>query len=150
MEKLDIKSFFKNYIFNNFHLKILSLFVAFLLWLNISAKEVKRVEVISRVAVKNPPKNLIIEKIEPAQVKIILEARRVYLASAPSTNIEAYIDGSKLKAGENEMPVLIDKLSLNENISIVSINPDSVVVVVAKPKPPKQEKKQNPRGRRRR
>jgi len=139
MERIDIKSFFKKYIFNNFHLKILSLFVAFLLWLNISAKEVKRVEVVSRVYVKNPPKNMIIEKIEPPQVKIILEARRVYLTSVPSTHIQAYVDGSKLKNGENKLPVLIDKISLNENISIVSIIPDNVIVVareIKEKKPP--------------
>ncbi len=141
LEKIDIKAFFKKYIFNNFHLKILSLFVAFLLWLNISAKEVKRVEVVSRVVVKNLPENMIIDKMEPRRVKIILEAKRVYLASVPSTHIQAYIDGSILKKGENEVPVLVDKISLNENISIVSIIPDNVVVIVKEKKKEKKSKK---------
>jgi len=143
MERIDVKDFLKKYIFNNFHLKILSLFVAFLLWINISAKEVKRVEVISKVYVRNLPKGLIIEEIEPQEVKIILEAKRVYLTSVPSTQIQAYIDGSRLKPGKNEVPVLVDKLSLNENIGIVSITPDNVVVIVKKEKKKRKRKNRN-------
>ncbi|HHG74010.1 MAG TPA: YbbR-like domain-containing protein, partial [Persephonella sp.] len=55
----------KDIVLNNLHLKILSLLVAFLLWLNITSTQKTRFEFFSEVKILNVPKGILIEKVEP-------------------------------------------------------------------------------------
>ncbi|MDQ7054996.1 MAG: YbbR-like domain-containing protein [Persephonella sp.] len=66
----------KNVIFNNLHLKILSLLVAFLLWLNIVSLQKTRFEFYSEVKILNRPPDMKIEKVYPEKVLIVIEGIR--------------------------------------------------------------------------
>lgn len=149
MEKL--KEFFKksfNKIFvHNFKLKILSLFVSFLLWLNISSKEVVRVDTLSHVEIKNVPKGYIVKRVEPNFVKVVLEGQRMYINSIEYINLDTYVDCSNIKEGENLLPVKIDNPPENENINIVSVNPNKVRVIAEKIKKVKNKRKRRHRYR---
>lgn len=65
---------------NNLPLKILSLLVAFLLWLNITSTQKARVEFYSDVEIKPYPKDLVVEQVQPEKVLIIIEGPKVLSA----------------------------------------------------------------------
>jgi len=141
--KESLKNFFNRIFVHNFKLKILSLFVSFLLWLNISAKEVVQIETIRSVEARNIPKGYILEGIEPNFVKITLEGKRIYISSVEYINLDVFVDCSSVKEGVNILPVKIVNLSDNTDINIVSVNPNKVRVFI------KSEVKKKIRHRRR-
>ncbi len=134
MEKIKdfLKKFFTRIFIHNFKLKILSLFVSFLLWLNISAKEVVRVDTLRHVDIRNLPEGYMIKRLEPNFVKVVLEGQRMYINSAEYINLDVYVDCSEVKEGENLLSVKIEKPSENDNINIVSVDPNKVRVIVEK------------------
>ncbi|WP_457622666.1 YbbR-like domain-containing protein [Persephonella sp.] len=123
----------KGIFLNNLPLKILSLLVAFLLWLNITSTQKARVEFYSDVEIKPYPKDLIIEQIQPEKVLIIIEGPKNALSNVNISQIQTYVDGFKLKEGENLLPVEISK-DLIKNFKIISIYPDRVLVYAKKRK----------------
>lgn len=117
----------KEIILNNIHLKILSLLVAFLLWLNITSTQKTQIEFMTEIKVKNPPKHLIIQKIEPSKVSIKIEGIRSKLNQVNISRIEAYIDGRKLKKGKNKVKVQVSPL-FTDSFTVISIKPEKVYV----------------------
>ena len=117
----------KEIILNNIHLKILSLLVAFLLWLNITSTQKTQIEFMTEIKVKNPPKHLIIQRIEPSKVSIQIEGIRSKLNQVNISHIEAYIDGRKLKKGKNKVKVQVSPL-FTDSFTVISIKPEKVYV----------------------
>ncbi|ACO03848.1 MAG TPA: hypothetical protein DEP48_02395 [Persephonella sp.] len=123
----------KGIFLNNLPLKILSLLVAFLLWLNITSTQKARVEFYSDVEIKPYPKDLVVEQVQPEKVLIIIEGPKSALSNVNISQIQTYVDGFKLKEGENLLPVEISK-DLIKNFKIISIYPDRVLVYAKKRK----------------
>ncbi len=123
----------KEIFLNNLLLKILSLLVAFLLWLNITSTQKARVEFYSDVEIKPYPKDLTIEQIQPEKVLIIIEGPKNALSNVNISQIQTYVDGFKIKEGENLLPVEISK-EIMKNFKIISIYPDRVLVYAKKRK----------------
>ena len=117
----------KKIVLNNIHLKILSLLVAFLLWLNITSTQKTQIEFMTEVKIKNPPKNLIVQKIEPSKVSIKIEGIRSKLNRVNISNIEVYVDGKKLKKGKNFVKVYVSP-RFTESFTVISIKPEKVYV----------------------
>ncbi len=126
MEKL------KDIILNNLHLKILSLLVAFLLWLNITSTQKTRFEFFSEVKILNTPKRMIIERVEPEKVLVVIEGVRSKLNQVNISKIKVYVDGRKIKKGKNTLKVFV-RPSKTENFDIVKVIPDKIHIY-AKPK----------------
>jgi len=82
---------------NNFHLKILSLMVAFLLWLNITSTQKTRFEFFAEIKVLNVPKKIKIERVEPEKVLVVIEGVRSKLNQVNISKIKVYADGRKLR-----------------------------------------------------
>ncbi|NPA52930.1 MAG: hypothetical protein GXO22_08545 [Aquificae bacterium] len=123
--------FLKNLIFHNFHLKLLSLIVAFLMWLNVTSQKQTHLEIYSYIDVINLREDLEIEAIEPERVKIILESTAKNIQELDISKIHVFIDGSKLKEGENKLPVKVAVEGL-EHIKIITISPPEVIVYARK------------------
>ncbi|WP_457642529.1 YbbR-like domain-containing protein [Persephonella sp.] len=121
----------KTVFFNNLPLKILSLLVAFLLWLNITSTQKARVEFYSDVEVKPHPEDYMIEHIQPEKVLIIIEGSKSSLSNVNISKIQTYVDGSSIKEGKNVMPVLVSR-ELIKDFKIVSIYPEKVLVYAKK------------------
>ncbi len=119
--------FIRKLIFDNFLFKLLSVIVAFLLWLNVVTREKARLEVYSYVDVVNIPKNIEIEAVQPERVSITIEGSKVLLNNLKISDIHVYVDGSKLKEGENILPVHISMQEL-KGFKILSIKPDRIIV----------------------
>ena len=117
----------KKIVLNNIHLKILSLLVAFLLWLNITSTQKTQIEFMTEVKIKNPPKNLMIQKIEPSKVSIKIEGIRSKLNRVNISNIEVYVDGKKLKKGKNFVKVHVSP-RFTESFTVISVKPEKVYV----------------------
>ncbi len=122
----------KDIVLNNLHLKILSLLVAFLLWLNITSTQKTRFEFFSEVKILNVPKGILIEKVEPEKVLVVIEGVRSKLNQVNISKIEVYVDGRTIKKGKNTLKVFV-KPSKTENFDIVKVIPDKIHVY-AKPK----------------
>ena len=117
-------------IFNNFHLKILSFFVALLMWLNISSYSNTKFQIHGYVDVINIPPDIEVRNVKPEKVSIVLEGRKNITYQAELTDISIYVDGKKLKEGKNVLPVQV--LLPSEKIKLVSIKPESVIIYARK------------------
>ncbi len=143
MEKFreHLKDFIRKYIVKDFPLKFLSFIVAFLLWLNITAKQTTRIEIIRNIEIRNFPKGYFIKSIEPISAKIVIEGQRIYINSSPYFSVSTYIDASKIKEGENILPIHIENANFSKNVKIISIVPENVILIVEKMKKNKVRKR---------
>ena len=123
--------FIKKIFLENLHLKILSLLVAFLMWLNVTSQRQTHLEVYSYIDIINLKDNIEIEAIEPERVKIILEGTKKNIDEFDISKIHVFIDGSKIKEGENKLPVKVAIEGI-QNIRIISITPEEVIVYARK------------------
>ena len=117
----------KEIILNNLHLKILSLLVAFLLWLNIASMQKTKISFFSEVKVINLPEKIKIERIEPKMVLVEIEGTRTQLNRLNISEIRVYVDGRRLKPGKNFVKVYINK-KITDRFDSVSIKPERVYV----------------------
>ena len=120
----------KGVVFNNLFLKIISVVIAFLLWLNINLTKQTTLEFVSYIEVENLPNNIYIEKIKPEKVRIILEGYKKNVKSLNISKIQAYVDGVSLKEGKNTLNVKI-KGNL-EDFKVVAIKPSQVIIYARK------------------
>jgi len=114
-------------VLNNIHLKILSLLVAFLLWLNITSTQKTRLEFYADIKVLNKPKNIKVVKIEPEKVLIVIEGVRSQLNQVNISNIRVYVDGRNLKEGKNALKVFV-KPSKTENFNVIQVKPEKIYI----------------------
>ncbi len=124
MEKL------KKIVLDNFFLKILSLIVAFLLWLNVSQMQKTKVEFVSYIDVRNIPQGYTIKKISPEKVIIVVEGFKNKLGKVEISKIQAYVDASKLREGQNILPVKIE--GNLKSFKVKLIKPDKIVIYARK------------------
>ncbi|GEM_PF-910364 len=117
-------------LFNNLHLKILSFFVALLMWLNISSYSNSKYQIHGYIDVINIPPDIEVKSVKPEKVSIVLEGRKNVLKQSELTNISIYVDGKKLKKGKNALPVQV--LLPSEKIKVVSIRPENVIIYTRK------------------
>ena len=123
MEKL------KKLILENLHLKILSLLVAFLLWLNITSMQKTKIEFYTPVEIKNVPENIVITKIKPDKVLVVVEGYKTSLTTVDISNIKAFVDGRKIKPGKNILHVSVKSVS---GLKIIDVKPRVVLIKALK------------------
>ena len=123
--------FIKKIIFENFFLKALSFFVAFLLWLNVTSEHTTTIDFVSYVDVINLPSKYEVEALYPERVVVILEGSKNILNELNPSDVYVYVDAKNVKIGENIFPV---KVSLNykKNLKILSIKPPQVKLYIRK------------------
>ena len=114
---------------NNLGLKVLSLFLAFGVWLAVSAP--RRERVIERafaapLSLVNMPRNLIITTPVPDTISIRLRGRMSDLRSLSSQNLEVPINLSGLAPGETTVTVPPQAINVPPEIEVVSVNPTQV------------------------
>jgi YbbR domain-containing protein len=117
-------------LFNNLHLKILSFFVALLMWINISSYLNAKYQIHGYIDVINIPSDIEVKSVKPEKVSVVLKGRKNVLNQSELTNISIYIDGKRLKEGKNVLSVQI--LLPSEKIKVVSIRPENVIIYARK------------------
>ncbi len=117
--------------FSNLPLKVLSLLVAFLLWLNITSMQRTRIEFYVPVEIRNVPENMVITKIKPDKVLVVIEGYKSSISNIDVSEIKAFVDGKNLKIGNNVLKV---KITPPKNTKIISVKPKTIIVKVSKTK----------------
>src|ERR1041384_4756914 len=95
----------RDYILNNFRLKVFSLLMAIALWISIQSnlpgdarfpqnpfRQMESREFVKTLLVTTTPANQQAFKIDPPQVRVTVRADRTLLKSVHGSEIEAYVD----------------------------------------------------------
>jgi len=117
-------------IFNNWHIKLGSLVLAFLFWF-VLVSTVERINSFPNdipIEVFNQPVQSEVVSITPSQVKIKIRASQNDLRLLKADNFNAYIDLSGLRPGTYELPVQV--APMERDIRVASVLPRLVTVVV--------------------
>ncbi|NPA53431.1 MAG: YbbR-like domain-containing protein [Aquificae bacterium] len=112
-------------LFSNLPLKLLSLLVAFLLWLNITSMQKSKIEFYTPIEVRNVPENIIITKIKPDKVLVIIEGYKGTLSTIDISDIKAYVDGKKIKPGNNVLTVQVE---IPTGLKLIGVRPKTIIV----------------------
>ncbi len=117
-------------IFHNFHLKILSLLAAIIVWFLVVSigNTVFLLPEEIPVSALNLPKNMSLAS-ELAPIKVYLKTDPDILKTLTKADFEAFVDVSNLAVGEHQVPISIR--SLNAQASILKIAPQEMLVKLA-------------------
>ncbi len=115
----------KKLLFGNLPLKLLSLLVAFLLWLNITSMQKARAEFYVPVEIRNIPDNVVIIRVKPDKVLVTIEGYKNVVSNLDVSDIKAYVDGSPIKPGTNILKVHIRTLP---SLRVIKISPNTIIV----------------------
>jgi YbbR domain-containing protein len=114
-------------IFHNFGMKVVSLGLAALLWLSVSAQRLEQVSVRSfdvPISFVEIPRDLIITRASRDSVNVRLRGRVSRLRELSSGNLEATLDLSGSRGGEVTIPP--QALNVPEGVEVLSIEPSRV------------------------
>jgi YbbR domain-containing protein len=111
-------------------LKILSLVLAFALWLFVTGE--KEDEVILHVPIKilNMPQNLAILDEPPKAVQVRFAGSRSFFPFLFREDLQIKVDGSSLKPGKNTLDLRYADINLSRGIAVKAIDPEKVTVVL--------------------
>ena len=125
-----IKSSFIRRLFYNWHIKLISLALAFILWKYVDSLNEKERYLNVRLNVKNIPQGYVIVNEIPKYVRIVVKGKDEYLSVIDSSNFNAFIDLKNFPGVASEVPVKIEKANVPRNILIKDVNPSSVAVKI--------------------
>ncbi len=120
----------KKFFTENFWLKVLSLLLAFILWVAITGEKKNIVEIIvnSNIEFQNVPGNLEVISFFPPQVRVRLRLQKVYLSKVDTREVAVRLDLSNARAGEELIMIKKNMIVLPVNAEILSISPSYVRV----------------------
>lgn len=112
----------------NWHIKLLSLILGFLLWLYVDGIREKERFLSVPTKIINVPQDHLVVSSTPESVKIVLKGRESNLALVDEGMIEAYIDLENSTELETRRRVKIDMNSIPQGVSIKEISPRIIEV----------------------
>ena len=127
-----IKSNLFRRLFYNWHIKLISLALAFILWKYVDSLNEKERHLSIRLTVKNVPQGYLIVSEIPKYIKITIKGKEEYLSEVDPSDFKAYIDLGDFPHLPPEIPVEVEKLNVPRNIVIKDVNPSNVMVRIEK------------------
>ncbi|WP_192868137.1 CdaR family protein [Calderihabitans maritimus] len=114
----------------NITYKIISVFLALLLWLYVTEEQHPNMDNVINVPleVRGLASGLVIED-KPASVKVRVQGREELVANLTSRDLQAYVETSHMSAGEVVLPV---QVSVPQGVQLVSITPRQVTISIDK------------------
>jgi len=119
--------------FSNLRPKLVTLFLVFISWLVITAKQGGILTVTAPIKFHNLPVNLVLVRNTPEEVDVQVKVISRLIPSPRQLDIVADIDLAKIREGTNQLAIKSDDLQLPLGVTVSGINP-SVVKVVAERK----------------
>lgn len=116
-------------IFNNAHLKIVSVFIAYGFWLLLSQSHYTAITYEIPVCSYNVPATHTLKHRDT--VSVTLAGKRADLRMLDKDNLAVHLDGSRLIAGKNKMPISSETLFLPEWITLVHYYPANTDITVS-------------------
>ncbi|HEY3130862.1 MAG TPA: CdaR family protein [Acidobacteriota bacterium] len=123
----------RKFLFDNLGLKLVSLFLAFLLWLNVSSEQVVDRTVSVPVEFLNMPGNLEISNDYVKTLDVQVNTRRGSL-SATNVNMSAVVNLHDAREGERIIPITEADIRKPDGVSIQSISPSRITLTLEKTK----------------
>jgi len=114
---------------NNFGLKILSLFLAFAVWLVVSAPRRERIierALAAPLSLVNMPRNLLITTTVPDTINVRVRGRVSDVRALSSQNLEVPLNLSGLVSGDTTVNIPPQAINVPPQIEVVSIDPTKV------------------------
>jgi YbbR domain-containing protein len=121
-----MRDFFRNYIFNNFGLKLVSLALAFLLWWAVGHDPTVEAPVTAPLEFHHAPENLEMSVDGPTQVRVrVLGPERTVRRLTPG-DVQATLDLTGAHAGERTFDLTARQIHLPDGLQVVEIDPSQV------------------------
>jgi hypothetical protein len=125
---------------HNLGLKFLSLLLAALLWLFVTAGEEKEVSFRAPVVMRNIPAGLTLAGAPPAAVDVRVRGSNVLLAKVRTERPALYLDLKGAAEGISEFPNLAPMLGLPEGVIVTRLSPAVIAVRLAAKNVPKDNR----------
>jgi diadenylate cyclase len=120
-------------VFSNLRPKLITLFLVFLSWLVITAKQGGILTVTSPIKFHNLPGNLVLVRSIPEEVDVQVKVISRLIPPPQQLDIVADVDLAKIREGTNHLSIKSDDIQLPLGVTLSGINP-SVVKVIAERK----------------
>ncbi len=124
---------FKINFLENWHLKLLSLIIAFLLWFYIANQKSINYTLPANIKYINIPETIIIPVKLPEKANIVLQGSRDIVSAASLTDLSIPIDLANLKAGNNTIKINYNNFTPPDGFKLIDITP-SVIHIPAENK----------------
>jgi YbbR domain-containing protein len=113
----------RNWVFNNWHLKLFALLAAFLLWSTYTAEPAAEVGFVVPLELRNVPPHLEISGDIPAQVRLRVRGRSALLRRLSAADLGIAVDMAGAKPGEMRIELTPDMVEVPYGASVVRITP---------------------------
>jgi YbbR domain-containing protein len=125
----------RHLVLHNWHLKLLALVIAFLLWSTYTAEPAAEIGFLVPIEYRNIPSALELSGEPPAQAYVRVRGRPALLRRTPSQDLAVIVDLSGSQSGETLVRVTFDKVDAPSGVTVVRISPSELRVhLVSKPK----------------
>ncbi len=118
-----MREFFRKYVLANLGLKLLSLFLAVLLWWAVAHDPTVQVPMTVPVEFHHTPQNLVISSESPFQVQIELQGPERTLRSLNPSQVHAVIDLQGAAPGERTFDLTSDQIRVPRDVEVVQVVP---------------------------
>ncbi|RLE09506.1 hypothetical protein DRJ04_09850, partial [Candidatus Aerophobetes bacterium] len=122
MKKLPIF----NRLLYNWHVKLISLFIAFLLWMYVSGLQEQEKLITVKFEVRNLPERYVVSNNIPDTVNVVLKGREENFTLLDTSILTAYVDLEKKVFNDARFQIQIDRKNLPRSLKIKEINPRTI------------------------
>jgi hypothetical protein len=123
----------RNLLLHNWHLKLLSLAIAFLLWSAYTAEPVGEVGYLVPLEYRNVPEGLELADEVPTQVHLRLQGRSALLRRLTPADLALAVDLSESEPGEALVRLEASQANLPPGAKVVRISPATIRVLLIPP-----------------
>lgn len=118
----------RNLIFNNFLIKLFSLFFAIILWLFVTSQGKLEMNLNIPLELRNAPSNMLIVGDVADYIDVRLKGRQSVIGSLSAGQISAHLDLSNAQTGENVIYLSSENIVMPPNIEVMRISPKSIKI----------------------
>ena len=129
--------FLREWVFNNWGLKLLALGISFLLWATYTAEPAAEVGYLVPLELRNVSPVLEISGDIPTQLQVRLRGRAALLRRIVPADLELSLDLSRARAGESSFHIEPQQVTAPYGATVVRITPSQIrVLLVPRRSPP--------------
>ncbi|MCL4524820.1 MAG: CdaR family protein [Acidobacteria bacterium] len=123
--------FFRNWILNNWHLKLFALLAAFLLWSTYTSEPAAEVAYVVPIEFRNVPRHLELSGDAPAQVRLRVRGRSALLRRLSAADLGVSVDLAGAQPGEMLVRLTPDMVETPYGAVVVRIAPAEIRLTFA-------------------
>ncbi len=121
-----MRDFFRKYIFNNLWLKLVSLFLAFLLWWAVSHDPTVEAVITAPLEFHHAPQSLDMSVEGATEVEVRVRGPERTVRRLSPADVQATVDLSGASVGERTFDLTAKQVHLPEGVEVVQIEPSQV------------------------